>query len=69
MTVEATAVMTNLELSRELYPEDQRRQFYAVYQEARSAASAASDEYYELDDPRGWKFWQRPNAEWKDKIA
>lgn len=67
MSEEATAAMTNLELSRELYTEDQRNQFYTDYQAARCAAKEAYDEYFGLDDPRGWKFWQRPTADWKAK--
>lgn len=42
MSEEATAAMTNLELSRELYTEDQRNQFYTDYQAARCAAKEAS---------------------------
>ncbi|GAB0078631.1 hypothetical protein I4I80_02610 [Pseudomonas syringae pv. tomato] len=64
MKEEATAAMANLELCRELYPEEQRRQFYAVYQEARMAAKAAADELFSLEDPRGWRFWQRPKQDW-----
>ncbi|WP_223508726.1 MULTISPECIES: hypothetical protein [unclassified Pseudomonas] len=67
MSEEATAAMTNLELCRELYTEDQRRKFYADYQAARCANEAAFEAYCELDDPRGWKFWQRPPTDWNAK--
>lgn len=68
MKEEATAALANLELCRELYPEDQRRQFYSVYQEARLAAKAAADELFTFDDPRGWRFWQRPKPDWLEKM-
>jgi len=63
----ATAAMTNLELSRELYTEDQRRQFYADYQAARYAAAASNDACIKHANLRGWKLWKGPTADWKEK--
>ena len=66
MSEVATAAMTNLELSRELYTEDQRRQFYADYQAARNAEAASNDAFIKHANLRGWKLWKGPTADWKE---
>jgi hypothetical protein len=65
MSEEATAAMANLELCRELYTEDQRRQFYSDYHGARYAEAASNDAYIEHANRRGWKLW--PSAGWREK--
>lgn len=67
MSEEATAVMVNLELCRELYSGEQRNQFYADYTAARCAVDAAFKELYDLGEPIGRRFWQRPPPAWKEK--
>ena len=66
---ESHAALANLELSRELYTEEQRTQFYTDLQAAINAEHTA---YQALCDhsgtyPVGWKFWQKAPAEWKSK--
>lgn len=67
MSEEATAAMANLELCRELYSENQRNQFYTDFRAARCAAEAALKQLYDLAEPEGRRFWQRPPAVWKEK--
>lgn len=67
MTDNVTAAMANLELSRELYSEEHRQQFYADYQAALDVERTTYEdlETHWRSNPEKWKFWRRASVPWK----
>ncbi|WP_432780655.1 hypothetical protein QZH44_29800 (plasmid) [Pseudomonas corrugata] len=59
--------MANLELSRELYSDNQRKQFYADFQAALNAekTSFRALKAHWRNGPAWWEFWKRAPSEWK----
>lgn len=69
MSEESQEALANLELSRELYSEAVRSQFYADYQQVINAVRQAERvaNKYVRTDPVGWKFWKRAPAVWTEE--
>lgn len=67
MSVSSNSAMVNLELSRELYSDDQRKQFYSEFQAALNAERSAYRAFnrHLRTNPAKWKFWKRAPLEWK----
>lgn len=67
MSESSNSAMVNLELSRELYSDDQRKQFYAEFQAALNAekTSFRTLEAHWRNNPARWKFWKRPPSDWR----
>ncbi|MEG0869474.1 MAG: hypothetical protein RSG77_20855 [Hafnia sp.] len=65
------AALVNLELSRELYTDDQRKQFFAEFQAAIDARLAAfkAIKAHRRNKPDKWKIWKRSPAEWRQASA
>jgi len=70
MSDEATEALANLELSRELYSEAQRNQFYIDYQQSLENERLAEQNYdnHWKTNPTGWKFWKRAPASWDEEL-
>ena len=65
-------MMYNLELSRELYSELERRKFYVGYEEARADLAEAEEllsSHRRRKPTPFWKFWQRQDPEWRQQHA
>lgn len=64
-------MMYNLELSRELYSEVERRKFYVGYEHARTDFLEVEQmlRAHRRRKKDAWKFWKRQDPEWQKQHA
>jgi len=64
-------MMYNLELSRELYSEVERRKFYVGYEQARADLAEAEELLWAhmRRKRNSWKFWKCQDPEWRAQLT
>lgn len=64
-------MMYNLELSRELYSEVERRKFYIGYEQANADLTRAEELLWahRRRKQNAWRFWMRQDPEWRMQYA
>lgn len=64
------SIQSTLELSRELYTEDQRRAFYDDYRKALQERESSYDaclNHRKSCPAKGYAFWKKPPEAWRDQ--